>query len=184
MPAKPFSQDKLRIADLPAGGTLDILLEPNAETRAAIAAELGIPALRKLRLSGKLRPLGKADWQLDAMLGATVVQDCVVTLAPVTTRLDEPVERIYLANPPEIPEADEMEMPEDDTTEPLPAVLDLRAVVTEALALALPPYPHAEGVDPVSRTFAESGIAPLDDEAAKPFAGLAALRDKLSDGDT
>jgi len=173
----------LRLSDLPPGGTVQIKLEPDAAARAAIAATLGIPALRKLRLQGQLLPLGKADWQLKAVLGATVVQDCVVTLAPVTTRIDEPVERIYLADPPEIPEGDEVEMPEDDTVEALPAVLDLGAVMTEALALALPAYPHADGVQALSQSYTEPGVKPMSDDDAKPFAGLAGLRDKLGKKD-
>lgn len=180
---KPATAPILRIADLPPGGTVQIKLEPDAEARAAIAADLGIPAVRKLRLEGQLLPLGKADWQLKAMLGATVVQDCVVTLAPVTTRIDEPVERIYLADPPEVPEGDEVEMPDDDTVEALPAELDLGAIMTEALVLALPAYPHADGVEPLRQSFAEPGIEPMSDDAAKPFAGLAGLRDKLGKKD-
>jgi len=173
----------LRIADLGAQGPTAFLLEPDARTRASIAAELGIPALRKLRFAGEIRPLGKSDWHLTATLGATAVQDCVVSLQPVTTRIDEPVQRTYLANPPEVPEADEIEMPDDDTVEALPAVLDLGAVMIEALALALPDYPHAEGVTPVSASFTEPGAAPMSYEDAKPFAGLAALRDKLGKPD-
>lgn len=183
MRQQPLADNILRIADLPPGGAVDIKLEPEASARTAIATALGIRAVRKLRLQGRLSPMGKADWRLDAVLGATVVQDCVVTLAPVTTRIDEPVERIYLANPPEAPDGDEVEMPEDDRVEALPAELDLGAVMTEALALALPAYPHAEGVAPLRQSFTEPGVAPLRDEDAKPFAGLAGLRNRLSDKD-
>ncbi len=41
------------------------------------------------------------------------------------------------------PTDDEAEMPEDDTAEPLPEVIDPGAVMFEALALALPDYPRA-----------------------------------------
>jgi hypothetical protein len=44
--------------------------------------------VRKLRFIGTLEPEGAQDWRLTADLGATVVQPCVVTLAPVTTRLE------------------------------------------------------------------------------------------------
>ena len=53
------------------------------------------------------------------------------------SQIREKVERRYLADMP-VPEADEIEMPEDDRDEPLPEVIDPGAVALEALALALP----------------------------------------------
>ena len=179
----PLFEHWLRIRDLPAGSRHRFDLVPDAAARRAIADALGIPTIRKLRLSGEMIPLGRADWQLDAKLGATVVQDCVTTLAPVTTRIDAPVVRSYLANPPDQPSAEETEMPEDDTTEPLPDRIDLGAVMIEALVLNLPEYPHAPGVAPLTASFTEPGKAPMTDEDARPFAGLASLRDKLGDSD-
>lgn len=172
----------IRLSDLRnrAGSTLT--LEPNAAECAAIAAELGIPAVRKLRFSGALSPIGRRDWRFEGQLGATVVQDCVVTLDPVTTRIDEPVLRTYLAELPD-PEPGEVEMPQDDSVEPLPTVLDLGQVMIEALALALPIYPRAPGVAPLDLTVTEPGKTPLSADAVKPFAGLAGLRDALSKGE-
>ncbi|MBV0911907.1 YceD family protein [Anianabacter salinae] len=175
-----IGKDRLRLSDLPAGETRAFVIEPDASERAAIAADLGILGLRKLRLEGRLIPDGKRDWRLEAVLGATVVQACVVTLDPVSTRIDEAVKRRYSANPPEVPEATEVEMPEDDTVEPLPETLELGAVMREALALALPPFPRKDGIPPVEARFTESGAEPLTDDDVKPFAGLAELRDKLA----
>jgi uncharacterized metal-binding protein YceD (DUF177 family) len=162
-------------------------LEPDAGTCREMAATLGIEGLRKVRFEGELRPDGPTDWRLEARLGATVVQPCVVTLAPVTTRIDRDEIRRYLADFVE-PEADEAEMPEDDTAEPLPARLDLGQVMIEALALALPDYPRADGAELGEAVYAPPGVAPMRDEDAKPLAGLAALRDRLrgedDDGDT
>lgn len=154
-------------------------VRPDDKVRAEIAARLDLIDLRKLRFSGSVAPAGAQDLKLDAMLGATVVQPCVVTGEPVTTRIDLPVMRAYLADM-EMPEAEEAEMPEDDSAEPLPAELDLAAVMEEALVLALPDWPRADGVDPVDMTVTEPGVAPMSDEDAKPFASLKALRDKMA----
>lgn len=154
-------------------------ITPEAEARKVLAEEMELIALRKLRFAGRLVAEGARDWRLEGTLGATVVQSCVVTAEPVTTRIDEPVLRRYLAEMPE-PEEDEVEMPEDDSAEPLPAVLDLSAVMAEALALALPLYPRAPGAALEEATFAAPGVAPMTDEDAKPLSGLAALRDKLA----
>ena len=145
-------------------------LAPEAEARAAVAAELGLPGVRKLRFAGRLLPEGRQDWRLDADLGATVVQDCVVTLEPVVTRIDERIARRYVQGFRE-PEGGEAEVPEEDV-EALPASLDLGEVMVEALALALPPYPRAEGVTLGEVVAAEPGVEPLTEETRKPFAEL------------
>nr|WP_243645014.1 DUF177 domain-containing protein [Rhodovulum euryhalinum] len=157
---------------------MPVRLVPDAETRAGIAARLGLEALRKLRFEGTLAPEGRRDWRLAGHLGATVVQPCVVTLAPVTTRIEADVVRSYRADMPPPPPGHEVEMPEDETEEPLPEVLDLMAVVEEALALALPLYPRAEGAGIAAAVFGPPGVAPLRDEDTKPFAALARLKDR------
>jgi uncharacterized metal-binding protein YceD (DUF177 family) len=159
---------------------LDVALRPDTADCAALAAELGIPGLRKVSLTGSLHPVGRRDWRLTARMGATFVQECIVTLAPVTTRADEDVIRLY-AEQVDIPAAGEVEMPDDVDTEPLPSALDLRAVLVEALALALPPFPRAVGVAFDGIEVTEPGVTPLGDDGARPFAGLARLKGDLSD---
>lgn len=157
-------------------------LEPDAERRSAWASELGLKSLKKLRFMGTISPDRGSDLVLQAQLGATVVQECVVTGAPVTTRIEESVLRRFVKDLPE-PTGEESEMPEDDSLEPLGETVDLAAVMIEALALALPPWPRAEGVEPIDITVTEPGLAPLRDEDTKPFAGLKSLRDKLAGDD-
>lgn len=181
-PVAALPQSHLRLADLPNRRATEFELLPNAEERKAVAADLGISNVKKLRFSGQLTPIGKSDWRLKADLGATVVQPCVTTLDPVTTRLDETVERSYVADPPEV-EASEIEMPEDDTVEPLPATLDLAEVMIEALTLALPLYPRTADAALGEAVFTEPGVKPMSDDEAKPFAGLGALREQLENKD-
>lgn len=171
------------VAQLNARKVLRFDLVPDADIRAAIAAELGLIALRKFRFRGELRPLGRSDWDLHADLGASVVQACTITLDPVPARIDEAVRRTYLAHMPE-PDGLEVEMPEDDTQEQLPAILDLGAVALEALALALPQWPRADGAalaEDGRLQITPPGQAPIDDAQIRPFASLAALRDKLGE---
>ncbi|OAN84602.1 hypothetical protein A8B78_06905 [Jannaschia sp. EhC01] len=167
------------LARLSRASDTEFSLEPDAETRKRIADALSLRGLKKLRFTGRLTAVGKYDWHLQGQLGATAVQECVVTLEPVTTRIDVEVERSYLENMPE-PTVEDFEIPEDDTAEPLPQTLDLHDLMTEALALALPDYPRAEGVALGQAVFAAPGVKPMTDEDAKPLAGLAALRDKLA----
>jgi uncharacterized metal-binding protein YceD (DUF177 family) len=169
----------IRLGELPTRRPTPFRVEPGPAELEAMARALGLSALRKVRLEGELRPHGKGDWDLAARLGATVVQPCVVTLAPVTTRIEEPVERRFRADLPAPPQGAEVEMPEDDALEPLPETLDLSRVLAEALALAIPEYPRAAGAALEEAVFTEPGQAPLTDDAVRPFAGLAGLRDRL-----
>lgn len=184
MTQNPTDTAHFRVADLPAGRPVAFRLEPEGEQLKAIADELGLLGLRKLRFAGRLVPDGRTDWRLEADLGATVVQACVVTLEPVTTRIDQPVIRRFLREMPQgMPDGDEIEMPEDDTSEPLGDVIDLNTVMREALALALPDYPRADTAELEQTGFAPPGVDPMSDEDTKPFAGLAALKRQLEDKD-
>jgi uncharacterized metal-binding protein YceD (DUF177 family) len=153
---------------------LPFALRPSAPERQAVAAELGILGVERLAFEGRLRPEGRQDWRLEGRLSASVVQECVVTLDPVTSGIEEEVVRAYVADLPD-PGPGEVEMPGDEL-EPLPAALDLAEVMIEALALALPPYPRAPGVELGETVVTQPGAEPLTEERAKPFA---ALRDTL-----
>ncbi|TDE40401.1 YceD family protein [Antarcticimicrobium sediminis] len=171
----------LRVAELPQNTPTLFELAPDAPARALLAQELGLIALRKLRFSGEISAYGKHDWQLKGKLGATVVQPCVVTLEPVTTRIDTEIHRLFLTELPE-DEAPDVEMPEDDNSEKLGAWIDPAAVMAEALALALPLYPRKQDVELGEAIFTEPGKAPMRDKDTRPFAGLSGLRDALKQG--
>ena len=157
-------------------------LKPESEERARIAQALGLLDLVSLRFAGEVRPAGARDFVLEGRLDAIVVQACSISLAPVRSELSEPVLRRYLADWT-TPEGEEVEMPEDDTAEPLSDVIDVGHVVIEALLLALPLYPRAPGAELGEAVFAAPGTEPLREADLKPFAGLAALKQKLNEGE-
>lgn len=165
-------------ADLAKRTPKSFAVETDVNTREEIAQGLDISAIKKLRLEGTLKPFGKKDWQLEAKLGATVIQPCVVTLDPVTTRIDEKVMRLYLAEWSDPDPDSEVEIPEDDN-EPLGAEIDLVAIMTEALSLALPTYPRADGAELGEAIYSAPGTEPMTDDDAKPFASLAKLKKDL-----
>ena len=118
------------------------------------------------------------------MLGATVVQDCVATLDPVTTRIDAAASALRFRPCRAGNVGGEVEAPEDDSVEPLPDEIDLAAVMIEALSLALPPFPRTDGVELGEVAVTEPGVAPLRDGDLKPFAGLADLKKAIEDDNT
>ncbi|MFY0690922.1 MAG: DUF177 domain-containing protein [Paracoccaceae bacterium] len=169
---------EFRVADLKPNRPVAVQFAPDTAQMKAIAELLGLDGLRKMTLKGELTATGRSDWQFKGHLGATVIQPCVVTLSPVTTRIEEDILRNFVTDWHE-PEDNEIEMPEDDTTEPLGEVIDVQKIALEALALALPAYPRAEGAALGEAIFSEPGTDPMSDEDAKPFAALAALKNKL-----
>lgn len=181
MKQRPQNPDILRVAELSVRRPVPFDLVPDAATLTKLAADLDLLSLRKLRFHGSLSAQGPQDWLLQADLGASVVQPCGITLAPVTTRIEERITRRFVpgADASETAPGAEIEMPEDDSLEPLGAEIDLRRVMIEALMLALPAYPRAAGAELGQLTATEAGVDPLDDAASRPFAQLAALRSKL-----
>lgn len=166
---------RLRVAHLNPNTATAFLLRPSGEVRAAIAAELGVDALTRLEFSGDVRAESGDGWRLDGRLTARATQACVVTLKPVRTEIDEKVQLRFSPHLSE-PDADETEMP-DETLEPLGSFIDLTAAMTEALSLALPPYPRAAGAE-LAGAPPETGAGQAED-TRRPFAGL----DKLLRGD-
>ena len=182
MTRTPPSDTALRVADLSQNAQHAFALRPDAAALTQIATTLELSALRKLTFVGRVEPVGKTDWRLRARLGATVVQPCVVTLEPVTTRIDQDIERQFIADYAD-PEDPEVEMPADETSEALGAWIDPAAVMQEALALALPDYPRKTDAALGSVIHTKPGEAPMTDEDARPFAGLANLKAQLDNGE-
>jgi uncharacterized metal-binding protein YceD (DUF177 family) len=178
----------VRLSDLSNAREHSFTLVPSADDLKALRETLDLLGLKKLRFEGTLTPASKRDWQLTARIGATAVQACVATLEPVTTRIDAPVTRLYTSDfkDPALATAEnesEIEVPEDDSVEPIPLSLSLADVAVEALALALPDYPRAQGAELPETQFAQPGTNAMTDADTKPFASLKSLRDKLEKGD-
>jgi uncharacterized metal-binding protein YceD (DUF177 family) len=170
----------LRISNLPKSKTTPVDVVFSETELAGIAELLSASSVKKMRITGTISPSGKNDWMLKAMVGATVIQPCVITLEPVQTRIDTPVTLTYLADFQQESGDSITEMTIDETFEPLTEEIDLATIAIEAVALALPDYPRSADAQLETTIFAEPGITPMSDEDTKPFASLASLKDKLS----
>ena len=173
-----ISSKAFRVAELANRKATRFSYTPAADERARIAKLLGIVGIKKLTFQGQIAPLGKRDWKLEADLGATVIQSCVVTLEPVNTRIDSKTSRRFLAGL-DAPDGAEVEMPEDDSIEVLGEFIDPYNVMIEALSIELPDYPRKDAAELQSANFTEPGKSAMTDEDARPFASLAGLKDKL-----
>ena len=167
----PYSHP-LRVNRLNPRQATELTLEPGATERARIAADLGLTGLPLLRMTARIAASGLDGWTLTGRLTARVVQPCGITLAPVETAIDEPVERRWSPHVTP-PEDEETEIPAEDI-EPLGQVIDAGAVLVESLALALPLYPRAPGAA-LDQAGSDAGDDAGDGDTRRPFAGLAAL---------
>lgn len=184
MTGKTENPTVLHLAQMSMNKPHPFRIEPDVPDMARMAEELGILALKKVRFEGAMYPEDAENWRLEAQLGATVVQSCVVTLDPLTTRIDEEIIRKFRKDWPGVDtELEEVEMPEDETIDPLVDHIDLKAIMQEAIALALPPYPRNTETPLESAQYAPPGVTPMTDADAKPFAALAKLKDQIKDED-
>lgn len=173
----PLSKPVLA-ATLPEEG-LTLKLAPDADMRAALAKDFGIPAIPALKAEVTLVPGRGGTVHVTGHVDAVVTQTCVVSLedfdAPVSEDIDlrfAPAEKI-----PEIRPGAEIDVSELDLPDPLiDGSVDVGAVVAEFLALGLDPYPRKPGV-------AFEGLEEAGPEEVSPFAALAKLRRDDGDAD-
>ena len=157
------------VADIPeAGRHVDIAADGRA--RAAIAEAAGLAALERLTAGFDLMRHGADGLRVVGRVQAAVVQNCVVTLEPIESAVDEAIELLFLPEAPTAPDVVDLEAVEaDDPPEPLQnGVVDLGAVATEFLLLGIDPYPRKPG--------AVFEAPPAGGPASSPFAALAALK--------
>ncbi|MBW8268589.1 YceD family protein [Caldovatus aquaticus] len=179
MPLRPEFSRPVRADRISAEGRTERLVASPAE-RAALARRFGIEAVERLEAEVTLRPAPGGQIAARGRLVATVVQECVVSFAPVTQRVEERVDLRFV--PAEAAEALGEEEPEAPDVVPMEpgGVLDLGEALAQQLALALDPYPRAEGatLPPDLRAPGDGPEAVPPAAGARPFAALARLRPK------
>lgn len=141
--------------------------------------QLGLKSVKKVSVEGEISAQGRKDWILKAKVGASVVQSCVVSMEDVKTRLDVEFTRRYLHDFEDYEAENTTEEELDAEIEPIPSEIDLLAMTLECIMLNLDEYPRLEGIALETTLAAPKGVEPLTDEAVKPFASLASLKDKL-----
>jgi hypothetical protein len=159
----------VRIDDIPEDGRR-YELNPDLETRAALARLAGVDEVRQLHADFDVRRHG-AGLRVAGVVSGKVRQTCVVTLDPLDNKVEEVVDLVFLPRNARAPAA-EVDLVADGTSpEPLAgATVDLGAIATEFLILGVDPYPRRPGA-----VFAP----PAGDEAnskKNPFAALAQLK--------
>jgi hypothetical protein len=163
------------VAQIPDTG-LHRDVEADAAARKAMAEVAGLREVFSVRASFDVTPKRDGRFQVTGHVRARIGQTCVVTLDPIESDIDEPIDLMF-APPEQIPaladlvdEDVESEAEIPDPPEPIVGgVIDLGRLATDALFLGVDPYPRKPGA------VFEPQITAADPED-HPFAALKALK--------
>ena len=170
------------VAQLPDTGLhRDIEADPAA--RASMAEVAGLREVLSASASLDVTPQRGGRVHVTGHVRARIGQTCVVTLDPIENDIDEPID-LEFAPPDQIPQLSDLvdDAAESDTEIPDPpepivnGVIDLGRLATDAIFLAVDPYPRRP--DAVFEPLVEAA-----DPEDHPFAALKALQvDAKPDG--
>lgn len=150
----PESQSPLRhevhVARLPAKG-MNVRIEADPEQLEALARDHGLVAVEGFQAHLLVAPWKKDGVKVTGKVRADIVQECVVTLEPLSSRLEADVEATFvpqgsrLARPAEQPDGEMVldvegpDLPEEFSGQEV----DVGYLAEEHFALAINPYPRA-----------------------------------------
>jgi uncharacterized metal-binding protein YceD (DUF177 family) len=163
------------VAQIPDTG-LHRGFEASPATRAAMADVAGLREVLSAQASLDVTPKGGGRVHVTGRVQARIGQTCVVSLDPIENDIDEAIDLIF-APPEQIPEmaalvdeAAESDSEIPDPPEPIEnGMIDLGRVATDALFLAVDPYPRKP--DAVFQP-----LVVAEDPEDHPFAALKALQ--------
>lgn len=161
-------------ATVPATG-IDVVVEPDAAEREAMARALNLNDISRLRAEYRLARRSGGAIQIDGRVTGVVRPTCIVSLEPFELKINEPVDLRFAEAIDEREgregrekHADIAAIEGDDPPDTIEnGMIDLGRVTTEFLSLAVPAFPRKPGVD-----FEQPDEAAVE----SPFAALAGLK--------
>lgn len=174
IPAAPrLAEATFRSDHMPVEGRR-VQLTATADERAEIATFLDVSEVPRLAVELTALPF-RDGIRVSGHLKANVVQPCVVTFAPVSQDIDEPIDRIFRPGRERPPvgsgHAEILVDLEEDAPDYFEGPeIDLSDLVLETLALAIDPYPRAPGAS------LDQVLPATDGTDLSPFAGLKSLK--------
>jgi len=163
------------VAQIPETG-LHRDIEADQAVRDAVANVGGLREVLSAQAAFDVTPQSGGRFHVAGHVRARIGQTCVVTLEEIENDIDEPVDLIF-APPEQIPQmaalVDEAEEDGEDVPDPPEPIengmIDLGRVATDALLLAVDPYPRKAGA-------VFEPVVEANDPEDHPFAALKALK--------
>ncbi|KRQ03629.1 YceD family protein [Bradyrhizobium manausense] len=168
----------ITVAQIPDTG-LHRELEASTAERRAMADVAGLRDVLSAHADFDVEPKSGGRVQVTGRVRARVGQTCVVTLDPIESEIDEEVDLTFAPEAETRRLEDLIEEGQDDEGPPdvadppeaiVNGIIDLGRIATDALFLAIDPYPRKPGA------VFEAEVAAPDPED-HPFAALKALQD-------
>jgi hypothetical protein len=128
----------VRVSRIPSEG-MEVVVEASETERTALAARMGLPAIRALRSRFVLTQQGDGIVEGVGRLEAAVVQTCVVSLED----FESPLAEDFVVN--FVPEGTESDDPDPESVDEIPYggdTIDVGEATSEQLSLSLDPYPR------------------------------------------
>lgn len=121
------------------------------------------------------RRMGGSMVEVTGAFTVDVVQECIVTLAPVPDHIEAEFEAFFTDLPPAVPLSQEIEVPVDEDIPEFAegGIIDIGELVAQHVALELDPYPRVEGA---SHDITDEELPPDEEKTHRPFEALAALK--------
>lgn len=154
------------------GDGREVALAADEPARAALARRFGLLAVARLEALFRLTREGSVVLAT-GRVEATVTQACSVSGEPIAARVNEPVSLRFVEEG-EVGDEVELSETEVDTLPIEGGAIDLGEAAAETMALALDPFPRAEGAEEALRA---AGV--LGEADTGPFSALAGLKDRL-----
>lgn len=167
-----FADWRHRLNEIPAGG-LRIKRSATPAERVELARQLPLVSCEALSVQYVIKPSGRDAYAMTGNVTAEVTQSCIVTLEPVTARLDEPLDCKFV--PAAIIPREQTEEEELSSLEELEPIeggwLNVGRVVFEVISTGLDPYPRRPDAE-----WKNDDAGDADTAASGPFAALAGLK--------
>ncbi len=129
-----------------------------------MAQRMGLPSILSLTCRFDLHPSERGSVRADGHLEARIVQNCVVSLEPFESLIEDEFTVRFV---PEESEADDLDLEAEDEIPFAGTHIDLGEATSEQLGLALDPFPRKPGAElPAEMSAAGQGA----------FAALSKLR--------
>jgi uncharacterized metal-binding protein YceD (DUF177 family) len=157
------------------GAGRDVSLDISEDERTELAARLGVTSVESLRVNLHAVRF-RGGFRVTGRLEADLTQPSVISLEPIPQHVEEPVDRVFLpGGERDYAGPANAEVFVDLEGEDLPdhfegGEADLSELIIETLALAVDPYPRAEGEKVEDLGLPDSGTKD------NPFADLARLK--------
>lgn len=164
--------------------SVSITLEADEKEREGLAKLWKIVGVKSLKADLKMSRWKRDGLRIAGTFVGELVQDCVVSLKPIPTRIEDEFVNHFVPDTSKLARQDNLQNGEviiDIDGPDIPDTftgntIDIAAVVTEFAAMAIDPYPRDPEAE-IAEKFQRGSDD--DDKSPSPFAALASIKSEL-----